>query len=90
MSNIVTIEPTEFIDVRSGNKSYGYRIYDAYGCHYDNSLESIPDDDLELLGLVSQSEDNGILDILDFMSEHKKGVMIGDIWYDYSQIEHLI
>lgn len=88
--NRVAIEPTEFINVRSGDKSYGYRIFDDYSAHYDNNLELIPDDDFDLLKIIIKSQDKNIQDIVSFIKEEKKGVYVGNVWYDFEKIENLL
>lgn len=55
MSNRLVIEPTEFINSRTGDKSYGIRVYDDYEQLYDNNWESIPDDDVEVYHLAKES-----------------------------------
>lgn len=88
--NRVTIEPTKFVNVRSGEESLGYRMYDNYGSHYDNTLESIPDDDLELLKIVVTNNDDIIQDLLDYVVETESGIEIGGVCYNYSEIKHII
>lgn len=88
--NTVRIEPTKFTDVRDGTETYGYRIYDNYGSHYDNTLESIPDDDLELLKIVVENDSDIITDMLNHLNEKGNGLEIGNVWYDYSEIKHII
>jgi len=88
MSNRVTIEPTKFEDVRTGEVSYGVRVYDDYGQTYDNTWESLPDDDMDILHKVLQIEgDRYITDLMfDVVSDHK-GLLIGGKWYDWEEIE---
>jgi len=88
--NSVTIEPTKFVDVRTGGETFGYRIFDNYDCYYNNTLESIPDDNLELLKIVCENETDGILSMIDFITENEKGVEIGGVWYDFDEIKHIL
>jgi hypothetical protein len=85
MSNRASIQPTKFENVRSGHVTLGVRVHDDYGQSYDNTWDSIPDDDLDVLQKVLDSEDEVIKSIL----TPDKGIYIGDIWYDWEQIKHL-
>jgi hypothetical protein len=89
MSNRARIEPTEFINVRTGKKSYGVRVYDDYGQSYDNSWENIPDDDMEVIKETLLSEDEVFVSIFDNVKELGKGIYVGDTWYDWTEIQHL-
>lgn len=90
MANRVTIEPTEFTNVRNGEISRGVRVYDDYEKTYDNTLESIPDDDLELLKLVAALDDEEIRGMLSYLVENEAGVCISDEWYDWEQIKPIL
>src|SRR5438045_3423982 len=90
MSNRVCIEPTKFVDVRSGSESYGFRACDNYGQTYCNSFESIPDNDLEFLALVVENTDDILQDMLNMLIEDERGLDIGDKWYDYDDIKDVI
>lgn len=90
MGNQITIEPTEFINVRSGEKTFGFRLYDDYGQTYDNTWDSILDDDMEILKKVMKSDDAFVSDAISFIRENEKGIDIGGEWYDWEQIKHII
>lgn len=64
--NRVTIEPTKFVNVRTGHATFGVRVYDDEGQSYDNTWDSIPEDDLEVLKLVLAS-DNQTITMMDFV-----------------------
>lgn len=38
MSNRVTLEPTEFRNIGSGESTWGYRLYDDYSAIYNNFM----------------------------------------------------
>jgi len=86
MSNTVTVEPTEFKNVRSGEITRGVRIYDDQICLYQNAWESIPDDDLQVLELAIANADCHTADLFDFVEENEKGIYIGPVWYEWSEI----
>lgn len=88
MSNRLTIEPTEFKDVRSGNITYGVRVYDDYDQKYDNNWESIPDDDMEILAKTLNSD--GMSDFFELVKAEEKGLYIGDQWYDFEEIQKIL
>jgi hypothetical protein len=88
--NRVTIEPTKFVNIRNGEESHGYRMYDNYGSHYDNTLESIPDDDLELLKIVAENDNDVVCDMLNHLVETENGLEIGGQYYSYEEIKHII
>jgi len=90
MSNRVAIEPTEFINVRSGEKSLGVRIYDDYDQTYDNTWDDIPDNDMDILKRVEESHDEKTCSLMDFIREHENGVYIGGSWYEWDKIKKIM
>jgi hypothetical protein len=89
MSNRINIEPTKFINARTGHETFGVRIYDDYNQSYDNCWESVPDDDGEVFQLVLvNSADESISDMLDFIKTMQQGVYIGGRWYDWAWVKH--
>ena len=91
MSNRATIEPTEFRNVRGGKPTFGVRVYDEYAQAYDNTWDSIPDDDLDVLDKVeAECTDEVIVGILDYLKENCTGIEIGDTWYEWDAIKHVL
>ena len=90
MSNKVTFEPTKFENVRTGHTTLGYRAYDDEGQAYDNTFDSIPDSDMEFLGLVNLTDNKEVRTMIDFIIEHEKGCEIGGTWYDWEDIKDVI
>jgi hypothetical protein len=95
MSNRLTIEPTEFKNVRTGLITLGVRMYDDYDGEYVNSWDSIPDTDLEVIAKVFQEWSNneyneGTAEMLSFIVENENGLYVGDQWYTWEQIKSLI
>ncbi len=88
MSNKVRIEPTIFQNRRTSEYTYGVRVYDDYEQFYDNTWEQIPDDDLECLEQLIESESKEIKSLLAYIKEEKEGVYIGGEWYSWDQIKH--
>jgi len=88
--NKVVIEPTVFENHRTALRTYGVRVYDDHGQAYDNTWDSIPDDDMDVLQLVSQSEDETIVGIIDFVIEQGNGLYVGPTWYTFEEIKHII
>lgn len=87
MSNQVTIEPCEFTNVRSGHVTKGFRMYDDHAQAYDNTWDSIPDDDMDVLDKVCESDNVEIKDMLLFIRENQKGINIGGEFYNYEAIK---
>ena len=92
MSNQVTIIPTTFVNVRQGTETKGYRIFDEYDSHYNNTWDSIPDDDMELLELIVDEAVSDVImrDMFEFIRENKKGITIGAVYYDYETIKEIV
>lgn len=88
MSNKANIVTCEF---HSGNGviTKGYRIYDEYGKTYNNTWESIPTDDLQVLAEVLKDDDDVTRSVLDFVEENENGISINDTYYDWAEIKHL-
>jgi len=91
MSNYLTIEPTRFTNVRTGDSTVGVRVYDEYIQAYDNTLISIPDDDMDLLELVLEAHHSGgeIGEALDSVREDEKCLFIGGLRYEWDEVKHL-
>jgi len=87
--NKITIQPTVFVNHPSGEQTYGYRIFDDYDQDYDNTWESIPDDDLEILGIVMDTGGKTAMETIDYILSNQCGLFIGNEWYDWEQIKHL-
>jgi hypothetical protein len=85
--NKVTIEPTEFINIRSGSKTLGVRVYDDNTQAYDNNWEEIPINDLDVLEKVLELDNDEISIMLDFVKENKMGIDIGGTWYEWEEIK---
>jgi hypothetical protein len=89
MSNIVNIIRTKFIDIKSGEESLGYRIYDDYASAYNNTIEGkIPDDDGELLRLVSNEGNDVQREMLHWALEH--GIDIDDTFYEAKEVQEML
>ena len=87
MNNRVTIEPTEFVNVRDGTKTYGVRVYDDFGQMYDNTWESIPKDDMKVLQKVLKSDGNEFVETMEFIKENEKDICIGGEYYKWEEIK---
>lgn len=90
MSNIATIQPTIFQDHNAEEKSFGVRVFDNYGQSYDNTWESIPDDDMAILKLVADNQNETVGGIFEFIVENENGIMIGKEYYDWEDIREFL
>jgi hypothetical protein len=101
MSNTIYFEPTKFEDVRSGNCTYGCRIFDNYAQTYINDWDNVSDDDLEVIAkCIEQLAEmdninctaftgNTFDAMMAYLVEYEQGVFVGDIWYEWDKIKHL-
>ena len=87
MSNHICIIPTNFVNARSGNVSYGVRVYNDHECVYDNSWMGIPVNDLDILRETIISANNAISNLLDYLKKQKQGCEIDETWYDWDEIK---
>jgi hypothetical protein len=103
MSNRAVIEPTFFQDQdqdfnSNGRSYYGFRIFDDFGMTYSTIAEtrdgmmSILDEHegerhIQWVKLVMQYNNEISEAILDHLEEHKKGIRIADVWYDWDEIK---
>lgn len=90
MSNQVTIEPTRFVDERTGRETLGFRVYDDYEQTYCNNMSSIPGDDLEFFRMALENIDNALDLMLDYMCMNEKGITIGNEFYDFEEVKSII
>lgn len=90
MSNRIVFQPTKFEDVRNGGVSFGFRAHDDYGQAYDNTWDVIPDDDLEFIAKVAQSDDETVSAMFDSVKEHETGVFVGSVYYPLDKFAHLL
>lgn len=90
MSNRINFIPTQFINMRTGSVSFGFRAYDDYGQTYDNTWELIPDDDMEFLKLVVDSNDETVGSMFEFAAENQQGVYVGEAFYEWDEYKHLL
>lgn len=90
MSNQLYVTPTKFEDVRTGDVSYGVRVYDDYGNFYINHWESIPDDDLDILQMVIEEEADEWINMADWVVENHSSIIIGNVTYEWYEIKHIL
>jgi len=91
MSNAVCLEACEFVNPVTGNATKGYRIYDDYGQSYNNTLETVSHDDLEMLQQVlAEDIDEVTAGMLDYIRENLSGMNINDEYYEWEQIEDIL
>ncbi len=86
MSNRISLIATKFTNIKTGHETLGYRLYDDYEQIYDNTFESVPDDDIEFLQMVYDRCDEYSA-ILNYLWETKKGININEEYYDWDEIK---
>lgn len=98
MSNRVVIQPTKFENInpssdKEGDRrefTIGVRVYDSYNKAYENTWETIPEDPLEILKLVCQSDDDAISDMISWVETQQEGIEIAGEWFEWEQIKEVI
>jgi hypothetical protein len=70
--------------------SYGYRLFDDYAGVYDNTWDSIPENDMEILKKVVESVSEEGQAILNHVAENYKGITIGGSYYTWDEIKHIL
>lgn len=95
MSNLVQIYATKFTNIASASpsESFGYRIFDDYGCSYSNPLnqgDPALEDDLLLLEYILKNDNDDMTEeILHEIKARRKTVIINGNHYSWRDIEHL-
>ena len=85
----VYIHPTEFLNVRTGGKALGVRVFDAYGEGYDGTWDAIPNDDIDLIKKVIESKCNSVIDVVDTIEAEHADIQIGNNSYSWNKVKHL-
>ena len=97
--NRVVLQTTVFTNYPSGDKTYGYRIYDGHGQSYHNGIRNwsagdipnFPEDDLDILrDVIEAGVDDITSDMFSFIAESKSGMYIGDNWYDWGELKEIL
>lgn len=94
--NNVHIQPTIFTNPRFppeslSHQSFGWRAWDDYSQTYYNAWhDGIPDDDMEFLKKVLDSDDACLWAMIDYCEDEKKGVHIGDNYYPWERIVEIV
>lgn len=87
--NKITLTRTKFTDIKSGQESYGYRIYDDYGSSYAMfDKAQVPERDDDFLKVVSNGCDEQVAEMIQYSLEH--GMYIDDLWYSSEKIEEIL
>ena len=90
MSKLYVV-PTEFTNLRGGGKSFGVRVFDAYGQSYDANWDDIPTDDMQIIERVIESRAGGaggVVEAVDNVEAEHGGIQIENNFYDWSKIKH--
>ena len=85
MSNRLIISRLEVKDTDTGMRSKAILMTDAFDACYTDMVEEIPASDLDLLKMLTASDDEGVRAMLLFHAD--KGMLIGKEWYDVSAIK---
>ena len=91
--NHVCIEPTKFVDLRSGEESFGWRAFDDHSQAYDSSWSKADmlDDGLAFLKrVIATSEDQAVWAMLDSCGNFRHGIRVGDTTIDWPELSLLL
>ena len=95
MSNILTIEPTEFKPLRGGESCFGYRVYDNDTSTYWFNDTEITDDDFKVMEdfmkATGKYYNNETLEyfINNLINNVYTSVCIGNKIYPYNEVNHI-
>lgn len=88
--NIVCLVRTKFTDLRTGNESFGYRIFDNYDADYgmftDNHEPA--DCDKEFLCDISNGASEGVGEMIEWAIEH--GIDIDGKFYGAKEVQEML
>jgi len=89
MSNTVTIQTIEFKNTSQGTSTFGIIVFDEDDQSYDNTWESIPENDFDIIVKSLHSDDSFIPELLSSVMENKKGLYVNNTFYEWKEIEYL-
>jgi len=91
MSNSINIQPTEFVNRRTGGSTWGVRVYDDNFNFYSNLWEKheIPDGDIDLIEKVKEEFGDEIKTMFEFVEEFEGSITVGNNEYGWNEIKHL-
>ncbi len=91
MQNSINLIPCEFKDVRTGEVTHGFRMYDDYSKTYCNIMEGQIDNDLEFFReVVTNYSDEIVEGFIDILKTEECDLFIGDECYSSSQIKKIL
>ena len=90
----IVIIPSEFKNVRTGEISYGYRLFDEYVIDFEDKWKAIPEEDLEFLREVIKTikhyNNAEVMNAFFFLLEYKNSITIDNTEYSYEQVKEII
>ena len=85
--NLLYVLPTKFTDLISGHETYGFRIFDDTASLYDNTWESVPETNDEMIQKVFGSEDVLIQELLAQWAAQDTPIVINNRTWTVAQVE---
>lgn len=87
----IRIEPTKFINTKTGHESFGVRVHDSHeSAFFECGIIPPPEDDMALIRWCASLPNAQIQDIFHFLGMRKGDVEIGDATYKWQTIKHLL
>lgn len=88
MSSTINLVRTKFVNLATGEETYGFRIYDEYSCAYSNTFETSPsDDDMDFLSEAIANSYGEARQIFNNLEDMKAGICIDGECYSYRKIK---
>ncbi len=94
MSNRTRLEPTKFRDIRTGEITYGFRMWDDHIQGYRDDLKPLDlQDDIAILQAATEGVLGNYCDpievLLESIRQNREGIIIAGTWYEWAQIKHV-
>jgi len=93
MSNRASLVRTEFKCLKTGESTFGFRLYDDYDQFYmdgDETRQAIPEDDLKFWEYAIQNAGCAERALLESLLKNKKGLCIDGVWYDFTELKRAL
>ena len=89
--NILTLQPTQFTNLRTGEITQGFTASDNYGRFFSDSFDAPPStDDMTFLKQVIDFQSPTLQEMIGHVIDRKAGVTIGKQFYEWTAIAGIL